>query len=725
MLFSNISYAQYVPAFPSAEGYGRYASGGRNGKINIVTNLNDSGKGSLREAISKNEKRTIVFATSGTIYLKSPLNINHGNLTILGQTSPGEGITIANYPVTLKDNNIILRYLRFRLGDLEKVEGDALGGRNIENIIVDHCSISWATDENISFYNIKNITIQWSIISEALNQSVHHKGAHGYGGIWGGAPGSYHHNLIMSNNSRNPRFSGSSSTLNSENELVDFRNNVIYNWGDNSIYGGEKGKYNLINNYFEAGPATKHKNRIVNPSKPYGKFYISGNYVKNYPNISENNWKGGVQNAEIDSVYTPVEFVTDKIKTNSALEAFELVKRFAGSSLMRDDVDKRLIHTINTGYEKSTTGIINSQKDVGGFPLLKTSNLIKDVDQDGIDDNWELKHNLKVGINDANNYDLSAQYTNIEVYAESLVNEISTGQSKHSEEYVFKVSPDGKSEFKTIQEAIIAAPDFSKVPIKIFIKSGTYREKLNLSPSKTNIHLIGEDKANTIITYDDFAQKLNILNQEIGTSGSATFFVFGDQFTAENITFKNEAGTVGQAVAVRIDADKVKFINCNFIGNQDTLYLVKPYSRNYFKSCYIEGTVDYIFGSATAYFEDCHLHNKAKGYITAASTPQDAKFGFVFYNTKITGENITSHYLGRPWRPYAKTVFINTTIDQSVKPEGWNNWGKDSNEETTYYAEYNTVNNNHKQNRVKWSHTLQQKDIIEYTINNIFNNWKP
>src|SRR5690606_26984745 len=271
-------------AFPAAEGFGRYASGGRGGAVYTVTNLQDSGEGSLRKGIIKQGPRTIVFAVSGTIFLESPLDINRGDLTIAGQTAPGDGITIAGYPVSIKADNVILRYMRFRMGDINNLQGDALGGRGVSRVILDHCSMSWATDEVASFYGNRDFTMQWCIISEALNLSVHEKGEHGYGGIWGGAKASFHHNLIANNNSRNPRFSGSSTTPNGPDEFVDFRNNVIYNWKGNSIYGGEKGNYNVVNNYFKAGPATPkgRRDRILNPSEPYGSFFVQGNHVEGF-----------------------------------------------------------------------------------------------------------------------------------------------------------------------------------------------------------------------------------------------------------------------------------------------------------------------------------------------------------------------------------------------------------------------------------------------------------
>ncbi|WP_313581462.1 pectinesterase family protein [Chishuiella sp.] len=724
IFFLNVySFGQNIPAFPSAEGFGRYSSGGRGGEIYIVTNLNDSGEGSLRKGITKKESRTIVFAISGTIFLKSPLDINHGNLTILGQTAPGDGITVANYPVTLKSNNIILRYLRFRLGDLVKVEGDALGGRNIENIMIDHCSMSWATDENMSFYRVKNLTVQWSIIAEALNKSVHQKGAHGYGGIWGGEPASFHHNLIMSNNSRNPRFSGSESTVNPEDEMVDFRNNVIFNWGDNNIYGGEKGKYNIINNYFKSGTISKHKDRIINPSIPYGQFYVNGNFIEGYPKITTNNWDGGVQTENPLLAKAKEEFGKNEIKTHTAQETLQLVTKYAGASLKRDEVDNRLINYLTNGYPKNISGIINSQNEVGGFPILNSKITNIDSDKDGLPDDWEKANNLKIGIKNGSNFDLSSQYSNIEVYAESILDQINQGKANRND-YDFTVAKDGTGDFLTIQDLVLQLPDYSKTPIKVFIKNGIYKEKIILPTSKTNITFIGEDKTKTILTYDDYASKLNNVGQEIGTSGSASFFIFGDNFTAENITFQNTAGRVGQAVAIRTEADKIKFINCNFIGDQDTVYLVKPGSRQYFYNCYIEGTVDYIFGAATAYFDNCELHNKGKGYVTAASTTEEIPYGYIFYQCKITGEDANSHYLGRPWRPYAKVIFINTTMDESITHDGWNNWGKTSNESTTYFAEYNSTGKGASKNRINWSKQLNEKDIEYYSKDKVLGDWK-
>lgn len=413
-------------AFPSAEGFGKYATGGRGGFIYKVTNLNDEGEGSFRKGIKKKGTRIIVFDVSGTIELKSKLDVNKGkgNLSIFGQTAPGKGITLKGYPFTIKANNVIVRYLRFRMGDVNNFQGDAIGCGNTENVIIDHCSVSWGTDENASFYNNKNFTLQWCIISEALNKSVHKKGAHGYGGIWGGVKASFHHNLIVSNNSRNPRFSGSKTTLNSDNEFVDFRNNVIYNWGSNSIYGGENGTYNLVNNYFKSGVATTTSklDRIVSPSKPYGKFYIDGNFVNGFDKVSMNNWSGGVQcDNLIDTKLSNEINILYNTKTTSALIAFNDVLKSAGSSLKRDKVDKRIVINTKKGTVDFKNGIIDSQEDVGGWPVIKSKKGKKDSDNDGMPDCWENENKLDSTKKDASLKTLDKNYTNIEVYANSIL----------------------------------------------------------------------------------------------------------------------------------------------------------------------------------------------------------------------------------------------------------------------------------------------------------------
>lgn len=294
--------------------------------------------------------------------------------------------------------------------------------------------------------------------------------------------------------------------------------------------------------------------------------------------------------------------------------------------------------------------------------------------------------------------------------------------------YDFVVDASGNGDFTTVQQAIDAVPVLRENETRIFIKKGVYKEKLTLPASKTNVTMIGESVDKTVLTYDDYASKKNIFGEEIGTSGSSGFFIFGDGFKAENITFENSAGPVGQAVAVRIDGDMVVFNHCRFLGFQDTLYPHGKQSRQYFKNCYIEGTTDFIFGWSTAVFEDCEIYSKKGGqYITAASTEEGSPYGFVFIHCKLTGDAPEhSVYLGRPWRPFAKTVYLLCDMGPHIRPEGWHNWNKPDAEKTTFYAEYGSTGPGANVNaRVSWSHQLSKEDLQNYTLEKIFNGWIP
>lgn len=289
----------------------------------------------------------------------------------------------------------------------------------------------------------------------------------------------------------------------------------------------------------------------------------------------------------------------------------------------------------------------------------------------------------------------------------------------------FVVAPDGTGDFRTVQEAINAVPDFRKNETRIFIKKGVYKEKLVLAGSKTNVVFIGEDRDHTVLTYDDFASKKNRFGEEVGTSGSTSFFVFGDGFRAENITFENSSGPVGQAVAVRIDGDQVAFINCRFHGFQDTLYPHGEKSRQYYRDCVIEGTVDFIFGWSTAVFDRCTIICKDHGFVTAPSTNEGTAYGFVFLDCKITGNAPeASFYLGRPWRPFGKSVFVRCDLGRMIKPEGWHNWNKPDAEGTAFFAEYkNTGAGASPEKRISWSHQLTDEEASAYIPEKILGDW--
>lgn len=455
-----------VPAFPGAEGYGKYVTGGRGGKLIYVTNLNDSGAGSLRDAINQAGPRIVVFKVSGNIELKSELSVTD-NITIAGQTAPGGGITIKDYNVKVRGNNVILRYLRFRMGDTHDVENDALGGRFQKNIIVDHCSMSWSTDECVSFYQNENFTLQWCIISESLRNSVHAKGAHGYGGVWGGKNASFHHNLLAHHDSRNPRLGEYANDIFAKTDLVDIRNNVIYNWGGNSCYGGDAMNVNLVNNYWKPGPGTSNstKERILSTGRSlettsplygiWGKYYVDGNYVVGSPRTTQDNWTYGVysqfhssqlpvSDADKAALKIDVPHSFGEITTHTATKAYELVLENAGANLYRDAVDKRAVDdtrsgtaSVMNGGNGSTNGYIDTPSAAGGWPVLPAGEAPLDTDGDGMPDKWETEKGLNpASAADGNLKTVDGIYTNVEVYINSLVYNITSTQNGSLDVYV-------------------------------------------------------------------------------------------------------------------------------------------------------------------------------------------------------------------------------------------------------------------------------------------------
>ena len=287
------------------------------------------------------------------------------------------------------------------------------------------------------------------------------------------------------------------------------------------------------------------------------------------------------------------------------------------------------------------------------------------------------------------------------------------------------VSRDGTGNFRTLQEAIESARAFMDYTVTIYVKNGVYKEKVIVPSWVENIDIIGEDRDKTIITYDDHA---NI--NKMGTFRTYTVKVEGSDITFKNLTIENNAAQLGQAVALHTEGDRLKFINCRILGNQDTIYTGAKFTRLYFKDCYIDGTTDFIFGPSTALFEDCIIHSKRNSYVTAASTPKEAKYGYVFKHCKLTAEpGVDKVYLGRPWRPYAYTLFIECELGKHIVLAGWHNWGKQSNEETARYMEYkNTGEGANTSERVAWSKQLTKKEAEEVTVDAIFrtqSDWNP
>lgn len=308
-------------------------------------------------------------------------------------------------------------------------------------------------------------------------------------------------------------------------------------------------------------------------------------------------------------------------------------------------------------------------------------------------------------------------------------------QSLNQVVYDYIVAKDGSGDFTTVQEALDDIPFLKEERTYVYIKNGVYEEVITLEKKKNNVTLIGEDAEGVILTYNNYASKINPdTGEEYGTSGSSSSYWYGDNFFARNITFQNSSGPVGQALAVYISGDKAVFENCRFLGYQDTMYGGR--SRQYFKDCYIEGSTDFIFGPATAWFENCELYTKGGSAITAASTEQYVDYGYVFNKCTITGESANITTLGRPWRPYAAVVFLNTTMSDAIKPEGWDNWGNPDNEATARYAEFaNSGAGAVPEGRVDWISQLTDVQAAVYTVSNVFkttysesateDNWDP
>ena len=505
-----------APAFPGAEGHGRYVTGGRGGEVRHVTNLNDKGEGSLRAAVNGNNKKIVVFDISGIIALESDLVIG-ANTTIEGQTAPAPGITVRYRTVRPSDNNII-RFLRIRRGEEKDVNdgADATWQRQKDGIVLDHCSFSWSIDEIASFYDNQHFTMQWCTLGEALANPGHSKGEHSYGGIWGGKGASFHHNFLCHMQNRVPRFCGArynwdkydtEKYANSiQAEIVDFRNCVMYNWGGgNGCYGGTGGgNINIVNNYYKAGPATNNKTRVTQISVATSsnasgsdfigycsRYYINGNYVTAAGNKAENyDWQGVIYDAGTSIIdrehYIPDtkhmygesikyrknskdedcviikldnEVETGKVTTHSAQNAYQQVLAYAGASLYRDDVDARYMKeaadgtTTYTGSAEKTgdgkaiahrPGIIDFVKDQGEYTLESNGRPDNfDTDSDGMPDAWETANGLDPLSNDAAEYTLDKHgfYTNVEVYCNSLVEEIMKAENDNADSRVDEYYP--------------------------------------------------------------------------------------------------------------------------------------------------------------------------------------------------------------------------------------------------------------------------------------------
>lgn len=534
--------SQNPAAFPGAEGHGRYATGGRGGAVYYVTTLEDNNEeGSLRYAVNRLGTRTILFKVSGTIRLNSELKIANGNLTIAGQSAPGDGICLAGYPVFVNANNVIIRYIRCRMGDLKDVNADgadAMGGRKKKNVIIDHCSISWCTDECASFYENENFTMQWCLVSESLNRSLHAKGDHGYGAIWGGMKASFHHNLLAHHQSRVPRLGpGASSTP--TNEHVDIRNNVYYNYNGEGCYAGEAMHVNIVNNYYKPGPGntwnSTKKGRIIAIDKKtddsypaiknvWGTFYIDGNVVAGHANATNDNWTYGVYNqihskynitqAEKNALKLAEPLETNIITTHTAEKAYEKVLQYVGCSYRRDALDARIVEEARTntanfkGSKTGYKGIVDSQQDLkpegagndwSAWPVLTQETAPADSDNDGIPDGW-----LDANYPGKKSTDKNEEgYTMLEVYLNSLVADITEKQNEEGitsgPSLISELRPDAVSHYNRIDQILSIYSDNIISRVDIYTTTGTRMNsyfpserncKLNLSAVLPGIYLL-------------------------------------------------------------------------------------------------------------------------------------------------------------------------------------------------------------------------------------------
>ena len=520
LCYAGALYSQQL-AFPTAEGYGKYAVGGRGGKVIEVTNLNSSGQGSFAAAVAASGPRTVVFRVSGTI--DADVTISNDYITIAGQTAPGDGITLKG-SLGISASEVIVRYIRVRTDG----SGDALGGRYEKNIILDHVSTSWGRDEVLSIYHCEYVTIQWCMITENCQSD------HNFAAIWGSEYSTYHHNLIAHNKSRNPRWaSGCGSN--------DYRNNVLYNWGYNSCYGAEAHQsgdrrdppieyshINMVANYYKPGPGTESgvKSRIADPSTrngdaDAGQWWVSDNYVEGSPEVTADNWLGVTKTTDAFRLDEP--WPAMEINQQSAEDAYESVLDHVGCSFpKRDSIDVRIIEEVSTGTAtKGTNGFVSSPADAGGWPILESEPAPDDTDHDGMPDDWETANGLNPNDPEDRNGIGEGGYTNLEIYLNSMVS-YPTGVKESAglvpaeftleQNYPNPFNPTTKIEFSISKKA--------KVKLEVFdIKGGTVAILLDevRTPGNYSVEFNGSNLSSGFYVYklttdnDTFSRKMLLL----------------------------------------------------------------------------------------------------------------------------------------------------------------------------------------------------------------------
>lgn len=350
--------------------------------------------------------------------MKSPLRINNDNITIAGQSAPGDGICLKDYPLIVNASNVIIRYVRVRVGDRYRLDSDGLSGGRYgqKNVILDHISVSWSIDECLSIYKTENLTVQWCLVTHSLNSSVHTKGNHGFGGIWGGYKATFHHNLLANHASRNPRFSSVDGT-----KWVDYRNNVVYNWGFKTAYGGgHHGEINMVGNYYKPGPASQHHRLLDVAEDGTGRYYVAENVMEGDDTVTYDNHRAVMDRF---SCLVDSPFPYEPIEEDIPVVAYHKILKEVGCSFSRDMYDKEVLRQVKKGLGTfGLKGIINSPKEVGGWPVLKVGKPLRDTDADGMPDVWERRYGLNADdASDASTYTLDKNYTNIEIYLNGLL----------------------------------------------------------------------------------------------------------------------------------------------------------------------------------------------------------------------------------------------------------------------------------------------------------------
>lgn len=764
-------------SFPGAEGYGRFTTGGRavdsrGSKVYYVTRLDDSEEeGTFRWAATTGDDtpRTILFKVAGTIYLTSNVTVK-ANTTVAGQTAPAGGICFAGYRIKLSSNTI-LRHLRFRAGDLPNKSMSPLGVENVENIIIDHCSLGWSMEENLTLYDNNNTTTQWCIFAEGLYDSRNTKGNRAYGAQWGGKRSTMHHCLFAHNNSRSPRFNGVRPENHDRQAINEFVNNVIFNWGSpNAIYGGENSAggatdYNrvyMINNYYKPGPATKNATSsrrywvsASGDTNGVGQWYLKGNKFELSSKFapSSNIWKDTeLQKVNDDNYYgfvsnnssramnfwslSPSQSLADKALLTTILDelpytnyetadvAYAKVVTQAGASLPRyDEIDLRILaEAAGTqdpqygGARGAKMGIIdspyditlkshdefaalyegdnaadNKEIDVTCYPRLQMDSYdcaVIDTDGDGLPDAYETE----VGLNPNDASDggklSTSGYSNLEVFLNGVADGQIDAKLYTQHQAVSKMNGFnaivGEGGYATVQEAVNAAPN-DDTPYYIFVKKGVYEGHVQIN--RANIHLTGQNKLNTIISWN----KTNADGG--GVDHASTVNVTANDVSFDNLTIRNTRTNEGQALALYTKADRVIVTNSNLEGWQDTYRTGKDGQRHLVRNSKITGTTDFIYGAGEAFFDSDTLHVLQTSNVIVAPDHSSPKYGYVLKNCVITAAKSGSKTnLGRPWGNTPKVSYVNThlTSGVSITDAGWVDMGG----LPTQMAEYNTIDVN-------------------------------